>query len=214
MIRNPQSSNSSRRHWGQTLVLLVVFGLIGCYTILQHPVTSQEGPLQEDHAQEYYRQNCVSCHEDYAEYPYGYFYGVYPEYYFEYPRWGYYYAYPWWWDNHWYNDSEMEGTETTIPGPRVGRRSSLAPPYVQGAPALNTGGSRGGGYRSNSLPPSTTGQTGTSHGPASSARGEGKKRIIVTGEKKDDQDDDQNDNTEDTKKKDKKSTRRGGVPPR
>jgi hypothetical protein len=213
MTNSPPIGNPTRRRCGQALVLVVVFALIGCYTILQHPITSQEGPEPADHSQEYYRQNCLSCHEDYAEYPYGYFYGVYPEYYFEYPRWGYYYAYPWWWENHWYDGTGIDDTEDATEGPRTGRRGSLTPPYVHGAPALNTGGS-GAGYRSNSLPPSATEQTGASRHPTSSSRGQGKTRVTVTGKKGSNEDDEQSDDKTDETKKEKKSTRRGGVPPR
>ncbi|HWO58268.1 MAG TPA: hypothetical protein VNN55_11950 [bacterium] len=136
-----------RVRWAPLAAVAAAFLIVGCYTILKHPVTSEEGPqgqLDSVHPQEYYRQNCIECHSDYAEFPYGYFYGDYPDYYFEYPRWGYYYAYPWWWDRHWYDAGDGEG-EIVTEGEKAQRRGSLIPPYVTGAPAINTGGMGGGG---------------------------------------------------------------------
>jgi len=124
--------------------MLISFLLVGCYTILKHPITSEEGGSSSAHHQEYYRDRCLECHTDYGSYPYGFFYGEYPDYYFEYPRLGYYYAYPWWWDHYWYDDDVRrvdENGNPIEPGERAGRRGSLAPPYVGGAPAVpSTGG--------------------------------------------------------------------------
>lgn len=138
------------------LGIALVFALVGCYTILQHPITENEGPEADStgaHSQAFYRQNCVDCHADYANYPYGYFYGSNPKYYFDYPRWGYYYAYPWWWDHYWYDGSAPNSEDGSVPvesGTKAARRGGLIPPYVQGAPAINTpidvSGYRSGGY--------------------------------------------------------------------
>lgn len=130
--------------WAAPLAMLLAFLLVGCYTILKHPITSEEGASNSAHHQEYYRDRCLECHTDYGSYPYGFFYGEYPDYYFEYPRLGYYYAYPWWWDHYWYDDDVRrvdENGNPIEPGERAGRRGSLAPPYVGGAPAVpSTGG--------------------------------------------------------------------------
>lgn len=158
-------------HWAPLVVVAMSFLIVGCYTILKHPVTAEEGPQDQssaDHPQEYYRQNCIECHADYAEFPYGYFYGDYPDYYFEYPRWGYYYAYPWWWGRHWYQPVPDEEDGEIVEGTKAQRRGSLIPPYVTGSPAIITGGSYGtggGGYVAPgaSVPggkPNTGGSTG------------------------------------------------------
>lgn len=148
MTKATERHTRKLKQWAPLAVVALSFVIVGCYTILKHPVTSQEGPQSayaEAHPQEYYRQNCIECHADYAEFPYGYFYGDYPDYYFEYPRWGYYYAYPWWWDRHWYGDNDGEG-EALVEGEKSLRRGGLIPPYVTGAPAVSTGGVSGGGY--------------------------------------------------------------------
>lgn len=213
MIQWLSSHRLRRTLIGPPLVLVAVFGIVGCFTVLKHPVTAQEGPERVEHPQEYYRQNCLDCHEDYATYPYGYFYGSYPEYYFEYPRWGYYYAYPWWWENHWYEDDgsynhgEVEGAR----GVKSARRGGLVPPYVKRAPALNTG-SVGGSYRSpTTSTPTQKGTQRSERGVPGSVRTGTKKRVIVTGET------DNGDNSEPVTKTESKSTktkRRGGGPPK
>lgn len=160
--------------WGAPLIVALTFLLVGCYTILRHPITSEEGP---DHSsadseqashQEYYRGQCLDCHQDYASYPYGFFYGVYPDYYFEYPRIGYYYAYPWWWDRLWYENADPTGQmgvngepgEDSLSSSRkASRRGGLIPPYVGGAPVIDYGGygyQRDGG--------TTTGKAGNNTG--------------------------------------------------
>lgn len=145
---NDATETYSRRltYWAPLFVVAMSFLVVGCYTILKHPVTAEEGPQDansEAHPQEYYRQNCVECHADYSEFPYGYFYGDYPDYYFEYPRWGYYYAYPWWWDQHWYDSGSDAAVEEIVDGEKVQRRGNLVPPYVTGSPAIITGGNYG-----------------------------------------------------------------------
>lgn len=161
-------SRSRPTIWGAPVAVAITFLLVGCYTILKHPITSEEGNIQVSH-QEYYRDRCLDCHEDYSEYPYGFFYEKYPDYYFEYPRWGYFYAYPWWWDHLWYENETATsagpgGIEST-PSGKASRRGWLLPPYVQGrsaVPAPGGGHSTGGGgvsAPSEDLPPAaTTGQ--------------------------------------------------------
>ncbi len=175
----------NQNRWLPLVVVALSFAIVGCYTILKHPVTSQEGPQSasgESHPQEYYRQNCIECHADYAEFPYGYFYGDYPDYYFQYPRWGYYYAYPWWWDNHWYDTGDDEEGNPIFDSEKASRRGSLIPPYVTGQPAINTGGNygTGGGY----VAPGASvpgGKTGTGGSTGAGGDQQDKTRVRVTG---------------------------------
>jgi hypothetical protein len=191
------------------------FAVVGCYTILKHPVTSEEGPQKERadaHPQEYYRQNCIDCHADYSEFPYGYFYGDYPDYYFEYPRWGYYYAYPWWWDRHWYDESPVEDGGGIVEGEKAHRRGNLIPPYVTGSTALNTGGGGGGGGGGYVAPGnSQTGgktPTGGSTGGAGGEQPE-KTRVRMSGSN----DSTQTPDSTEKESNSTKATRRGGKKP-
>lgn len=168
----PEMRHPVRLRWAAPSVVLIAFLLVGCYTILKHPITTGGDGVTAAHRQEYYRDNCLDCHADYATYPYGFFYGVYPDYYFEYPRLGYYYAYPWWWDHYWYDGRNHpavdEDGNVLEPGARADRRGALAPPYVGGAPALpsagsgyvapSTGGSKGGGTPGTGAGPTTPGE--------------------------------------------------------
>ncbi|MBI5867831.1 MAG: hypothetical protein HZB43_06020 [candidate division Zixibacteria bacterium] len=136
--------------WLAPIVVAMSFLVVGCYTILKHPITADGEQAEAGSHQEYYRGQCLDCHQDYASYPYGFFYGEYPDYYFEYPRWGHYYAYPWWWDKLWY---ETSGDGTTsdawstdsggevVDGQKAPRRGGMVPPYVGGAAVTNYGGS-------------------------------------------------------------------------
>lgn len=204
-----ETHSKNRFHWAPIIALALSFAVVGCYTILKHPVTSQEGPQDQSsdsHPQEYYRQNCIECHADYAEFPYGYFYGDYPDYYFEYPRWGYYYAYPWWWDRHWYGDTGDE--EVVVEGAKAQRRGGLIPPYVTGAPAINTGGVSGSGYVAPgaTLPggkPATGGSTGAGGDQ------QGKTRVRMSGNA----DSTQTPDSTEKNPSSTKATRRGGTKP-
>lgn len=145
---------------------------IGCYTIIRHPSmdtmteVSPEATTQAGYNHSPGDYDCVSCHRDYAEYPYGFYYNPLPEYYWEYPRWGDYYAYPWWWDDYWYNSSGSPSSvviDTVDKIARPERQRGLPPPYVTGAepliPSLPT-------FNSGSNPPPviTNPNTGTTTG--------------------------------------------------
>jgi hypothetical protein len=113
------------------LLLLAVIIIIasGCYTILRHPVDEE---TQSSHE---YQYDCIKCHPDYHNYPYGYFYGNYPNYWWSTPRWGHYYAYPWWWDYYWYKDDYYivdEPDQSVGSGEKEVRRDALRPPYSDG----------------------------------------------------------------------------------
>ena len=197
-------------YWGAPTVILLTFLLVGCYTILKHPITADEGPDRSAYHQEYYRQQCIDCHADYAEYPYGFFYGDYPDYYFQYPRFGYYYAYPWWWDHYWYDGNGNqagavdENGNPVEPSQKASRRGSLAPPYVQGTTALPTGG----GYRAPTYIPSKGG-TGSGTGSTEPTKVGEKIRVKKADKTSDSEDDSQNTNSE----KKGKASRRGGIDP-
>jgi len=198
--------------WAPLLVVALSFVIVGCYTILKHPVTAEEGPqgqYSESHPQEYYRQNCIECHADYSEYPYGYFYGDYPDYYFEYPRWGYYYAYPWWWDQHWYDEGSDEEGGEVVEGAKAQRRGGLIPPYVTGAPAIITGGSYGTGGGGGYVAPGTAvpgGKTNTGGSTGAGGEQNEKTRVRVSGA-------DTTGTATDKDATSTKATRRGGTKP-
>lgn len=124
-----------------TLSITIIFIALlasGCYTILQHPAS------EVNYSAEDYQADCLQCHSDYHEYPYGYFYGHYPDYWWSTPRWGQYYAYPWWWDNYWYDNSyrhsqsysDDEPSPRSTRGKKVERRDALRPPYSIGTTNL------------------------------------------------------------------------------
>lgn len=99
----------------------------GCYTVVMHP--SDEGGY---HAEQ--TSDCVRCHTDYHEYPYGYYYSPYPSYWWDYSDYAYYYAYPWWWSYYDYpylpGDYHYSGTSGgTKFDRREGPREPAAPPY-------------------------------------------------------------------------------------
>ena len=116
--------------WTGIITLIVGLSMVGCYTIIKHPVVEEE-----EYSAAYYHRHCVDCHEDYVEYPYGYYYGYYPDYYWDYPRWGKYYAYPWWWDWHWWPQDEY-APEEEEKAERRRREDTLMPPYTP-APQIN-----------------------------------------------------------------------------
>jgi hypothetical protein len=215
---NDAKETSPRKlaHWAPLLIVALSFAIVGCYTILKHPVTEQEGPQGDQseysdgspHPQEYYRQNCIECHSDYSEFPYGYFYGDYPDYYFEYPRWGYYYAYPWWWDRHWYETGSGDGEgEQVVDGQKAPRRGGLIPPYVTGSPAINTGGNYGGGGYV--APGSTSGGKPGTGGSTGAGGEQGQKTRVRVGST----DSTQTPNSDTKETKSTKATRRGGTKP-
>ena len=126
-------------------IIFIAFLTSGCYTILQHPAS------EVNYEAEDYQADCLGCHTDYHEYPYGYFYGQYPDYWWSTPRWGRYYAYPWWWDNYWYDDSyrhtrdysDDELSPRSTRGEKVKRRDVLRPPYSVGTTNLSRSGGSG-----------------------------------------------------------------------
>lgn len=64
----------------------------GCYTMITHP--SDEGSARVDHT-----SDCVRCHFEFDDFPYGYYYSPYPEFWWDHPDYVYYFAYPWWWEH-------------------------------------------------------------------------------------------------------------------
>lgn len=206
-MANTDSDNTIERRprivWAAPVAVVLTFVLVGCYTILQHPITAGDNEGRAYH-QEYYREQCIDCHADYAEFPYGFFYGDYPNYYFENPRWGHYYAYPWWWDHYWYDNEGPVTDEDRLngdPSRKADRRGALAPPYVGGSPALPTGG---GSYSAPSTPASKGG-SGTGNDPAAPSTTGEKIRVNKSAGSDEDDKDDSN--------KKGKAGRRGGIDP-
>lgn len=175
------------------LIITLIILLSGCYTILKHPAA------EENYTSHDYQADCVSCHADYNEYPYGYFYGQYPDYWWTTPRWGRYYAYPWWWDNYWYDASydhsrEQQNNNLSVRsahGEKAVRRDVLRPPYIIGAPTLG---------RSTGLTGSSTdgGSTGSKTTTGQDTSGDKNQTNPSTDKKKEDD------------KENKKAPRRGG----
>lgn len=163
------------------LLIIFLFGFGGCYTILKHPPSQDAG---REYSQEYYRENCLDCHPDYHDYPYGYFYSDYPAYYFDNPRWGQYYAYPWWWEHYWY-DGEYDDEDEVIAGGGTqdkvsrSRGGGMAPPYIRGANTRfqHDGGGLGGGATK------PAGDSGTTAGDQTTGK---KGKTTVTATKNDD----------------------------
>ena len=129
----------------------------GCYTIIKHPSVMQADNTGETTEHANGNRDCVSCHQDYQQYPYGYYYGYYPGYYRDYSRWGQYYAYPWWWD-YYYSNGGNDGNSggQVEQGSKPGTRRGLEPPYAfpgsfprdtLSLPSFNTGTNHPTGYR-------------------------------------------------------------------
>ena len=93
----------------------------GCYTIIKHPKVNQA-----DHSVEYYGNNCMDCHNEITEYPYGYGYSSFPGYWEDYHNYGLYYTFPWWWESYWW-DINLEPNENYSPDAADRRRGILIP---------------------------------------------------------------------------------------
>jgi hypothetical protein len=128
-----------------SLLMAFVIAGGGCYTIIKHPKVDLV-----EHDNQYYQKQCLDCHQDYHEFPYGYGYGDVPSYWQDYGRWGSYYAYPWWWENYWWdvgageNDGKYKYDSGEMPRERRGLFDNL--PWEQGlgpAPIVPDGGGSG-----------------------------------------------------------------------
>jgi hypothetical protein len=129
--------HNSARNVAIALVAFVAASIIslGCYTIIKHPqIQSTQTAVDTDqYTHTSNDRDCMRCHQDFGQYPYGYYYSdYYPSYYWDYPRWGSYYAYPWWWDHFWYNGGSQQAGNTNADNRPDRRRQGLAPPYSQG----------------------------------------------------------------------------------
>jgi len=184
------------------LLIVFLFGFAGCYTILKHPVDGDSG---HQYSQRYYQQNCLDCHPDYHEYPYGYYYSYYPSYYFDYPRWGRYYAYPWWWDHYWYSDGGNQEyyDETGDAHDKLSRErgpGGMAPPYSGGGSSTFH---RGGGGVVNTKPADSGGETAGSEtkqpsGPTAVQKDDSGSRSGATGDTDNSKDDQKKDESKDS----------------
>jgi hypothetical protein len=125
--------------------LLIAFVIAGggCYTIIKHPKVDLV-----EHDNQYYHKQCLDCHQDYHEFPYGYGYRDVPSYWQDYGRWGSYYTYPWWWENYWWDigGGESEAKYKYDTGEKPNERRGLFEnlPWEQGlgpAPIVPDAGS-------------------------------------------------------------------------
>lgn len=87
------------------LVLLSLFAISGCYTVLRHP--TGESVVYEGS----YYKTCADCHSDASYYHPYYSYGR------SHYRWSDYYGYPWWYDDYWWWDPYHDGAHED--GPEV-----------------------------------------------------------------------------------------------
>jgi hypothetical protein len=157
--------------------------------------------VDENYSSRDYQQDCVKCHSDYHQYPYGYFYGSYPGYWWNTPRWGHYYAYPWWWDKYWYSNDHYDNDyyyDDDSDSPRTGeaqkavRRDALRPPYVSGSTSAPDFHRQGTTTNSPGTVDGKTGSGGTDSGSSGQSG------------------DNKTETKKETKKEEKKAERRGG----
>ncbi len=133
--------NAKKLMIGIAALLAVAITSLGCYTIIRHPsMTTAEEQASADNSSSYAHgkadRDCLRCHQDYSDYPYGHYYEYYPDYYWSNPNWGSYYAYPWWWEDYWYEDNGNAAVDTVDVVGSPERRRGLAPPYTRGADPL------------------------------------------------------------------------------
>jgi hypothetical protein len=163
-------------------ILLALIGP-GCYTIIQHPAGY-------DGARASQTSDCVSCHADYQQFPYGYYYSPYPSFWWDYPSYSSYYAYPWWW-TYYQNVSSDQGSggnsddqETSADrGTKFDRRAGhglpLPPPYSY--PSDNNLGGWPSGPSIYNLPGGTgTSGSGTTGSGKSTTESRGKDQNSTT----------------------------------
>jgi len=106
-----------------SLVMAVAIAGGGCYTIIKHPKLNYA-----DHDHSYYHKQCMDCHQDYYNFPYGYGYSDIPFYWGDYHNWGSYYTYPWWWESYWWDidwHEEDNPKYKEVNQERPGRRQGL-----------------------------------------------------------------------------------------
>lgn len=158
-----------------TIAIALAITSIGCYTIIRHPSMDAQQYEESSAAEEtgYTHssddRDCVRCHQDFAQYPYGHYYEYYPEYYWDYPKWGDYYAYPWWWDGYWYSGRGTGVAVDTVDKiARPDRQRGIVPPYSNGTgtnnltpPTFNAGSSTPPVVGGSSGGTTTGGSTGT-----------------------------------------------------
>jgi len=80
------------------MLIAVAITVQGCFTMIKHPKIDYT-----EHSTEYYSNQCLGCHSDLEEYPYGFEHNSNPEFWSEYQNWGKYYTYPWWWESYWWD---------------------------------------------------------------------------------------------------------------
>ncbi|MCP4568054.1 MAG: hypothetical protein GY841_10790 [FCB group bacterium] len=111
------------------LPLTIIMALLvpGCYTIMTHPM-GDEGYRASQVS------DCTRCHDDFHEYPYGYYYSPYPDYWWEYGAYGSYYVDPWWWSYYDYPYIEGEYQGSSHRGTKFDRQehsgAPTLPPYA------------------------------------------------------------------------------------
>jgi len=156
-----------------SLTCLLAVVAPGCYTVLMHPVDRAGDQVAQT-------TDCTSCHAEYHQYPYGYYYSPYPAYWWDYPNYSSYYAHPWWWshfDYPAYDDggSSSDGSEDGR-GTKFDRREAagtpLPPPYVN---------PYGGGRSTPRLPDQLNIPTETQGGTTTSGGGESTRPQTETG---------------------------------
>ncbi len=107
--------SSTKAGFSLIIIVLLMLGLAGCYTMLNHPTVADE-ELVAEHDSELTGTSCTACHNNEYDhnrmsphnwgfgswgirnYPYSYY-----SYYGSYGGWQKYYYDPWWWGWNYYN---------------------------------------------------------------------------------------------------------------
>lgn len=135
---------------GYLILLVVIIGLAGCYTVLRHPSVAEEetGVVYENRIS---GVSCTDCHNNEYDHrwmsPHGWGYGYWgsgysPYYYYGYSGWNNYYYNPWW-NGWWYYNPYPyypSGGGNSVPGAPSperphSRRGDLGPPTGSPPPA-------------------------------------------------------------------------------
>lgn len=106
------------------LTFILAVAVTGCYTVISHPENERDYRADQT-------SDCLRCHVDYGDYPYGHYYSPDPEYWWEHNIYVQYYAEPWWWDYYDYPGADGSGRSTKFD--RVdGASEPPPPPYITG----------------------------------------------------------------------------------
>lgn len=119
----------------------------GCYTVVSHPKDERGYAASQT-------SDCLRCHTNFDEFPYGYYYSPYPDHWWTYEKYGLYFAYPWWWT--FYDQDKYTGRGTKFDPrdphspPTIGDPDIIIinpSPVIIHDPYIPDGGGTGDGYK-------------------------------------------------------------------